>query len=231
MMLFALLLLICGFIGLGTGNAGSTSKSDRCPVGWTQLDNRCYIYKNESLSFHHAEWHCKHLGGDLVYIHSSLESVLVHGLIGGPLNVTGVWIRHPNSEMMMLSENETLTTGAASNFSTRLQTTTKPPHNETELFTTRAASNFSNNSQSTTKPPHNETDLLTTSAASNFSNPFQPVISLTSPEGYSHNYFCIAIAIHGRGWYITDCDTKQPYVCARDVFQCVSICKEDKSWH
>ncbi|XP_061641131.1 galactose-specific lectin nattectin-like isoform X2 [Phyllopteryx taeniolatus] len=137
--------------------AGSTSKSDRCPEGWTQLNNRCYIYKNESLTFEHAECACKLLGGNLVSIRTNLQSVVVNELIDAPVNVSGVWIGPSNIE------DKTIWTDEAS--------------------------------------------------------------------GEWPDVGCLEIQTNGLAWDLTNCNTRQPYVCARDVLQCVSICKGDQTWH
>ncbi|XP_061641726.1 galactose-specific lectin nattectin-like isoform X2 [Phyllopteryx taeniolatus] len=135
---------------------------DRCPEGWTQLNNRCYIYKDEYLTFDQAESACKLSGGKLASIHTHLQTVVVNELIEVPFKENGVWIglyTDVQGEPMW-------TDGSNVVFDFELQ------------------------------------EFL--------------------PAG------CVAIQINGFQWSLTECTTEQPYICARDVFQCVSICKEDK---
>ncbi|XP_061758185.1 struthiocalcin-2-like isoform X2 [Nerophis ophidion] len=71
--------LLCGIIGLtGVWSLPVHEEEDGCcPKGWTQLDKRCFIYKEEARSFLDAESICNLLGGNLVSILSSLENVVV----------------------------------------------------------------------------------------------------------------------------------------------------------
>ncbi|XP_061758187.1 galactose-specific lectin nattectin-like isoform X2 [Nerophis ophidion] len=69
--------LLCGIIGL-TGVWSFQDATDGCcPKGWTQLDKRCFIYKEEARSFLDAESICNLLGGNLVSILSNLENEVV----------------------------------------------------------------------------------------------------------------------------------------------------------
>nr|XP_057907144.1 galactose-specific lectin nattectin-like [Doryrhamphus excisus]XP_057907145.1 galactose-specific lectin nattectin-like [Doryrhamphus excisus]XP_057907146.1 galactose-specific lectin nattectin-like [Doryrhamphus excisus]XP_057907147.1 galactose-specific lectin nattectin-like [Doryrhamphus excisus]XP_057907149.1 galactose-specific lectin nattectin-like [Doryrhamphus excisus] len=83
-MAFALrvLFLLCGISGVATV-AWSDSYYDAgcCPKGWAQLDNYCFIFKREATTFEKAEHDCQKHGGNLVSIHSSLESLFVLGLL------------------------------------------------------------------------------------------------------------------------------------------------------
>ncbi|XP_061780277.1 galactose-specific lectin nattectin-like isoform X2 [Nerophis lumbriciformis] len=82
-----LLLLLTAISGLLAGSwSFAIEKDDCCPTGWTQLDNRCFIFKNERVDFITAETTCIILGGNLVSIHSNLENELVRQLI---FDVTG----------------------------------------------------------------------------------------------------------------------------------------------
>nr|BAX73924.1 C-type lectin [Hippocampus abdominalis] len=70
-------LLLCGISGALTWN--------RCPHGWTQLDNRCYIYQSPEMMFLEAEKVCQILGGNLVSIRDTVENAVVFDLIqSGP---------------------------------------------------------------------------------------------------------------------------------------------------
>ncbi|XP_054655737.1 galactose-specific lectin nattectin-like [Dunckerocampus dactyliophorus] len=81
-MVFALhfVFLLCVMSGLLTASQ-SQSDNDHCPDGWTQLDNRCYIFKSEKRDFSDAESICRGYGGNLVSIHSDLENAVVRELI------------------------------------------------------------------------------------------------------------------------------------------------------
>ncbi|XP_077430471.1 snaclec bothroinsularin subunit beta-like [Vanacampus margaritifer] len=37
---------------------------------------------------------------------------------------------------------------------------------------------------------------------------------------------CVAIQTNDLVWDVESCDTSQPYVCGRDIYQCVSICAQ-----
>ncbi|XP_061828825.2 ladderlectin-like [Nerophis lumbriciformis] len=76
--------LLCGISGLMTGAWATLRHDDKdgcCPEGWTQLNDRCFIYQEEARSFLDAESICKTLGGNLASIHSALEYATVLAVI------------------------------------------------------------------------------------------------------------------------------------------------------
>ncbi|XP_054631800.1 galactose-specific lectin nattectin-like [Dunckerocampus dactyliophorus] len=76
-----LLFLLCGISGLLAGSCPFPLKTGRCPVGWTQLDDRCFIFQNVDVNFATAETICNILGGNLASIHSNLENEVIRQLI------------------------------------------------------------------------------------------------------------------------------------------------------
>ncbi|XP_077385904.1 snaclec bothroinsularin subunit beta-like isoform X2 [Festucalex cinctus] len=158
---FRLLLLICGIGQLFTG---AESQSDRCPPGWTQLNNRCYFFRSQRLTFDEAENDCKVLGGHLVSVHSRLELAVVNELVQLQQASSLVWIGLYGNEA-----NLAWTDGSDVDF-------------------TNGLISFSENG-------------------------------------------CVAINIdddeNGFAWIAIECERLQQYVCARDVFQCVSICMQE----
>ncbi|XP_077459168.1 snaclec botrocetin subunit alpha-like isoform X3 [Stigmatopora argus] len=60
------------FVLLLIGGIGP-ALSDRCPSGWTQLDNRCFLLRLDPLTFDDAEAACNLRGGNLVSIQNDLE--------------------------------------------------------------------------------------------------------------------------------------------------------------
>nr|XP_057908219.1 galactose-specific lectin nattectin-like [Doryrhamphus excisus] len=65
----------------------------QCPDGWTQLDDRCFIFKNMEKTFTEAETICINVGGNLVSIHSELENEVVKQLIkAANANFVDAWI-------------------------------------------------------------------------------------------------------------------------------------------
>ncbi|XP_061828804.1 galactose-specific lectin nattectin-like [Nerophis lumbriciformis] len=87
--------LLCGIIGL-TGVWSFPVQDDKdgcCPKGWTQLDKRCFIYKDDNRTFSDAESICKVIGGNLASIRSALENVVVLQVIKkGADPVEDTWI-------------------------------------------------------------------------------------------------------------------------------------------
>ncbi|XP_019735111.1 type-2 ice-structuring protein-like isoform X2 [Hippocampus comes] len=65
---------------------------DRCPAGWTQLNNRCFIYQNNAETFDQAEKSCNLLRGNLVSIHSDMELAVVNELTTLSLDAIAIWI-------------------------------------------------------------------------------------------------------------------------------------------
>ncbi|XP_061688306.1 C-type lectin galactose-binding isoform-like [Syngnathoides biaculeatus] len=159
----ASLLLLCG-IASRWAAAEFTTQSDRCPVDWTLLNNRCYISKNEFLTFDEAENSCNLLGGSLVSIHSNLENAVVKELIEFLPQGGDTWIG-------LFTDAEGVTMW---------------------------------------------TDASNTEFTVNF-------------EGFLEEG-CVAIEENDIEyvWAVRDCNTAIPYICARDIFQCASICVEDK---
>ncbi|XP_077430472.1 snaclec botrocetin subunit alpha-like [Vanacampus margaritifer] len=146
-----LLLLICGIGRLFTTDVGPW-KSDRCPKYWTQLNNRCYIFEEENLSWDEAESRCNYLGGHLASIHSFLQLLVI-----GELSLQKfAWIGLYTSE-----ENVT-------------------------MWTDGSSTSFVLDKQGSFKPG--------------------------------------CYDIMGHDLAVFNCSFGQPFVCARDLFQCVSIC-------
>ncbi|XP_019735109.1 snaclec purpureotin subunit beta-like isoform X1 [Hippocampus comes] len=90
-----LLFFLCGISHLITGTPaqdGTATKSDRCPAGWTQLNNRCFIYQNNAETFDQAEKSCNLLRGNLVSIHSDMELAVVNELTTLSLDAIAIWI-------------------------------------------------------------------------------------------------------------------------------------------
>ncbi|XP_061825986.1 snaclec B1-like [Nerophis lumbriciformis] len=76
--------LLCGISGLFTEARpwGHLHKYDlKCPEGWTQLEDHCYIFQAENRTYADAESTCNLLGGHLASIHSELENELVIELV------------------------------------------------------------------------------------------------------------------------------------------------------
>ncbi|XP_061750231.1 galactose-specific lectin nattectin-like [Nerophis ophidion] len=76
------LLILAAVGGLLTGSWCFDHRNDNCcPEGWTQLNERCFIYDDHDFNFLTAETVCIILGGNLVSIHSTMENTLVRQLI------------------------------------------------------------------------------------------------------------------------------------------------------
>ncbi|XP_077580952.1 galactose-specific lectin nattectin-like [Stigmatopora nigra] len=83
-------LILCGILGFLTGTVKTC-----CPKGWTQLDDRCFIYQDEEREFADAEAVCQILGGNLASVHSAFEYVAVLALIkerSEPNSNRDVWL-------------------------------------------------------------------------------------------------------------------------------------------
>ncbi|XP_054654845.1 galactose-specific lectin nattectin-like [Dunckerocampus dactyliophorus] len=53
----------------------------KCPDGWTQLNNHCYVYQSDNRTFVDAEQACNDLGGNLASICDDLANTLVTQVI------------------------------------------------------------------------------------------------------------------------------------------------------
>ncbi|XP_061758510.1 alpha-N-acetylgalactosamine-specific lectin-like isoform X2 [Nerophis ophidion] len=76
--------LLCGISGLFTEARpwGLLHNYNlRCPKGWTQLEDQCYIFQNINKTYAEAENICNVFGGHLASIHSRLENSLVIELV------------------------------------------------------------------------------------------------------------------------------------------------------
>nr|XP_057940889.1 snaclec agglucetin subunit beta-2-like [Doryrhamphus excisus] len=75
--------LLCGVSGLLTGawSWPRTNKNGCCPEEWTQLDDHCYVFKDDPRTFTDAESVCNILGGNLASITSALKNVVVYELV------------------------------------------------------------------------------------------------------------------------------------------------------
>ncbi|XP_019746316.1 galactose-specific lectin nattectin-like [Hippocampus comes] len=96
-MAFALrsLLLLCGISGLLTGVwSDETVTVPCCPDGWVRLQDRCFIYINNPLSFSAAEAACQNAGGNLASIRDSVENALCYQLVLDANNnaIVDTWI-------------------------------------------------------------------------------------------------------------------------------------------
>nr|XP_057941459.1 galactose-specific lectin nattectin-like [Doryrhamphus excisus]XP_057941460.1 galactose-specific lectin nattectin-like [Doryrhamphus excisus] len=74
--------LLCGVSGLLTGAwSWPSKKGGCCPEEWTQLDDHCYVFKDDPRTFADAESVCNILGGNLASITSALKNVVVYELV------------------------------------------------------------------------------------------------------------------------------------------------------
>ncbi|XP_061758192.1 snaclec subunit B-like [Nerophis ophidion] len=73
--------LLCGISGLMTGAWSRPSREVCCPEGWTQLDDHCYIVRDDERSFLDAESVCNILGGNLASITSVVKNSVVQDLV------------------------------------------------------------------------------------------------------------------------------------------------------
>ncbi|XP_061781289.1 ladderlectin-like [Nerophis lumbriciformis] len=96
-----LLLLLTAVSGLLTGSWSFDEGNDNCcPEGWTQLNDRCFIFDKHDFNFVTAETICIILGGNLVSIHSKLENTLVRQLIFRSTGANGLtWIGFTDTVM------------------------------------------------------------------------------------------------------------------------------------
>ncbi|XP_051924654.1 struthiocalcin-2-like isoform X3 [Hippocampus zosterae] len=69
--------LLCGIIGLESLPNTYCVADNSCPKGWTQLNDRCFIFQDYPRAFADAESVCNILGGNLVSIDSALEYAVV----------------------------------------------------------------------------------------------------------------------------------------------------------
>uniref|UniRef100_A0A3Q3GCS2 Galactose-specific lectin nattectin-like n=1 Tax=Labrus bergylta TaxID=56723 RepID=A0A3Q3GCS2_9LABR len=79
------LLLVCATMAL-TNAAGDISVqvlSSVCPSGWTQYDDRCFLYVSKAMTWANAEINCQAQGGNLASVHSLSEYAFIQGLIHG----------------------------------------------------------------------------------------------------------------------------------------------------
>nr|XP_057941008.1 galactose-specific lectin nattectin-like [Doryrhamphus excisus]XP_057941009.1 galactose-specific lectin nattectin-like [Doryrhamphus excisus] len=89
--------VLCGISGLLTGTLSDFSinvSAPECPMGWTRLDDRCFIYKSDLLSFAEAEDACNTENANLASLRNNLENALAYQLVrdanGG--NIPNTWI-------------------------------------------------------------------------------------------------------------------------------------------
>ncbi|XP_019746313.1 ladderlectin-like isoform X2 [Hippocampus comes] len=89
-----LLAVLCGIIALSQADRGAKDKDkNHCPKGWTQLDNKCYIFFHNPRTFPDAERVCNVFDGNLVSIDNRLENAFVVELIReGAGSVVNTWI-------------------------------------------------------------------------------------------------------------------------------------------
>ncbi|XP_072768346.1 C-type lectin domain family 19 member A-like [Nerophis lumbriciformis] len=76
--------LLCGINGLMTGARSWPSGEDKdgcCPKDWTQFDDHCYIFQDDTRTFADAESVCNNLGGNLASIRSYVENLAIVGLV------------------------------------------------------------------------------------------------------------------------------------------------------
>nr|XP_057908257.1 galactose-specific lectin nattectin-like isoform X2 [Doryrhamphus excisus] len=149
---------------------------NQCPTGWTRLDNRCFIVRNDRLTFAEAEENCKRLGGNLASIRSPVEQALIDVLT--------------EEVLLNLEVDEEVTEGLVNggDFWIGLHFST-----EEEDFVWTDGSDF-------------DFDLL------------------NSVGDIDDIPFCVLF--DGGVWSEASCSESNSYVCARDVFQCVSICMQ-----
>ncbi|XP_031148985.1 galactose-specific lectin nattectin-like [Sander lucioperca] len=93
------MVVLCLTSGLWTGaNAENKAASDdwskRCPPGWTESDQKCYMFHSSKKDWADAENFCTTIGGNLASIHTAEEYKLIRE---GIQMVTGTnkntWLR------------------------------------------------------------------------------------------------------------------------------------------
>ncbi|KAM6981885.1 galactose-specific lectin nattectin-like [Tautogolabrus adspersus] len=62
-------------------NGKRICKADCCPAGWTDFENRCYLFQPSEKEWSDAERHCTSLGGNLASIQTSGEYNFLRDLI------------------------------------------------------------------------------------------------------------------------------------------------------
>ncbi|XP_061551926.1 galactose-specific lectin nattectin-like isoform X2 [Phycodurus eques] len=86
------LFLLCGISGL-LAAVRADKNGNYCPQGWTQLDDKCYIFVQQQRTFIDAEQICILRGGNLVSILDAKENALVLELIRDTLgDIQDTWI-------------------------------------------------------------------------------------------------------------------------------------------
>nr|XP_020508804.1 galactose-specific lectin nattectin-like [Labrus bergylta] len=61
----------------------TVQRSSVCPSGWTQYDDRCFLYVSKAMTWANAEINCQAQGGNLASVHSLSEYAFIQGLIHG----------------------------------------------------------------------------------------------------------------------------------------------------
>nr|BAX73925.1 C-type lectin [Hippocampus abdominalis] len=124
-----LLFLLCGISGLLTGAWSFKkiqSKDNNCPKGWTRLDCFCYIFERDPRNFADAESVCNIMEGNLVSIHSLLESEFVRFLAAEGGNAIQFWTGLNDA---LLAEDYIWTDGTVNDF-TNFQNDPPPDNND-----------------------------------------------------------------------------------------------------
>ena len=75
----------------GTKAGCSRSCVPECPGGWEQLDRRCYLFGNSSLTWSKAEEYCKSGGGHLASVTSEKINKFLAQLLDNR-NTKDIWI-------------------------------------------------------------------------------------------------------------------------------------------
>ncbi|XP_031132531.2 galactose-specific lectin nattectin-like [Sander lucioperca] len=92
------MVVLCLTSGLWTGaNAENKTASDDwpklCPPGWTESDQKCYIFHSSKMDWADAERFCTSIGGNLASLQTTEEYESIRGVIQQVTGTdTNIWV-------------------------------------------------------------------------------------------------------------------------------------------
>ncbi|XP_041643382.1 type-2 ice-structuring protein-like [Cheilinus undulatus] len=75
--------LLCAMMAVTVGAAADLhvfSKSSNCPCGWTEFQDRCYIYVSKTMTWSEAQRNCQNMKANLASVRSFEEYTAIRGL-------------------------------------------------------------------------------------------------------------------------------------------------------
>ncbi|XP_074523452.1 galactose-specific lectin nattectin-like [Halichoeres trimaculatus] len=94
--IFQLVLLLGLSSGLWMGADGKCTRKggccEACPNGWSEIDERCYLYRGKAKIWCEAETQCNKEGGNLASFHNEKELEVLHHFVEDVGKGVGVWV-------------------------------------------------------------------------------------------------------------------------------------------